>query len=112
MAVLEKLDGKRLRADFPIFAVRSRRGPFVYLDSAATAQKPRQVLEALTDFYATHWGPVARGVYKLSAEATNAYEAARAEVADFLGAGSAEEVVFVRGTTEAMNLLAATLEER
>jgi cysteine desulfurase/selenocysteine lyase len=105
------LDAKRVLSEFPIFERRRQQGPFYYLDSAATAQKPREVLQALLESYSAQWGPIARGVYRLSAEATKAYEEARARAARFLGASSPDEVVFVRGTTEAMNLLAAVLEE-
>lgn len=108
----ERLDPLKLREEFPIFQRESSGHRLVYLDSAATAQKPRRVLETLLDFYSNRWGPVARGVYRLSADATAAFEGARLRVAEFLGAGSPDEVVFLRGTTEAINLLAATLEER
>ncbi len=106
-----RLNAHNLQAEFPIFEKRRRSGPFHYLDTAATAQKPRSVVEALSESYLAHWGPIARGVYRLSAEATAAYEDARKRAASFVGAPSAEELVFVRGTTEAMNLLASALEE-
>jgi cysteine desulfurase/selenocysteine lyase len=104
-----RFDVDRVRADFPILARRVGGKPLVYLDSAATAQKPEAVLDAMQHFYREGYASVARGVHRLSAEATAAYEAARARVARFLGSAEADEVVFVRGTTEAMNLLAATL---
>jgi len=104
-----ELDTDRVRADFPILARRVGGKPLVYLDSAATAQKPMAVLEAMTRFYRESYASVARGVHRLSSEATAAYEEARARVARFLGGAAADEVVFVRGTTEAVNLLAATL---
>lgn len=97
----------RSRADFP-FLDRAGDGPAVaYLDSAATAQKPRAVLAAMASFAATGYGPIARGVHRLAAEATATYEAARARVARFLGAAD-DEIVFTRGTTEAINLVAAS----
>ncbi len=104
----ERLDVARLRADFPILARRLGDRPLVYLDNAATTQKPRAVLAAMDRFYEWSNGSVARGVHRLSAEATAAYEAARGRVARFLNASSPEEIVFVRGTTEAINLVAAS----
>lgn len=105
-------DVERVRAEFPILGRTVGGRPLIYLDSAATAQKPAAVLEAMDAFYRESYASVARGVHRLSAEATSAYEAARARVARFLGGARADEVVFVRGTTEAMNLLAATLAPR
>jgi cysteine desulfurase / selenocysteine lyase len=103
------LDLAAIRSEFPIFARSAADGrPLAFLDSAATTQKPRAVLDAERDFYEAHYGAVARGVYRLSAEATALYEAARGKVARFLGASAAEEIVFVRGTTEAINLVAAS----
>ncbi len=103
---LETLDVERLRGDFPILARRIGDYPLCYLDNAATTQKPRPVLAAMQQFYEESNGSVARGVHRLSAEATGLYEAARARVARFLGAASPEEIVFVRGATEAANLVA------
>jgi len=99
-------DVERVRRDFPLLArpVNGRR--LVYLDNAATAQKPRPVLEALTRFYSEYNANVHRAVYTLSEQATAAYEGARAKVQRFLGAAEAREIVFVRGTTEAINLVA------
>jgi cysteine desulfurase/selenocysteine lyase len=101
-------DVEAVRARFPALVPREGERPVVYLDSAATAQKPDLVLDALRRAYQVDYGAVARGVYRWSAASTAAYEAARATVARFLGAGSADEVVFVRGTTEAINLVAAS----
>jgi len=101
-----ELDVERLRDDFPILARRIGEAPLSYLDSAATCQKPRPVLVAMQRFCEESYGSVARGVHQLAAEATRQYEAARARVGAFLGAASAEEIVFVRGTTEAANLVA------
>jgi cysteine desulfurase/selenocysteine lyase len=107
-----RIDVAALRAEFPIFAAARDAGrPLAYLDSAATSQKPRAVLDAVRDFYAHRYGAIARGVYRLSAESTALYEAARARVARYLGA-RAEEIVFVRGTTEAINLVAASWGRR
>jgi cysteine desulfurase / selenocysteine lyase len=100
------LDVAAVRADFPILGRRIGDAALCYLDNAATTQKPRQVLAAMEQFYEESYGSVARGVHQLSAEATSRYEAARERVARFLGAASPEEIVFVRGTTEAANLVA------
>ncbi len=105
------MDVDRLRADFPLLGRSFHGHPLVYLDSAATSQKPRSVIEAETRFYTDLNANVHRGLYALSVEATDAYEAARARVARFLGAASPEEIVFVRGTTEALNLVATSLGE-
>lgn len=105
---MASFDVEAVRARFPALAPRAGERPVVYLDSAATAQKPDLVLEALQRAYSVDYGAVARGVYRWSAASTAAYEAARATVARFLGAGSADEIVFVRGTTEAINLVAAS----
>jgi len=103
------LDVARIRKQFPILARRMHGRPLAYLDNAATTQKPRAVIEAVRRFYEETNANVHRGAYTLSAEATEAYEGARERVARFLGAGDAREVVFTRGTTEAINLVAWTL---
>jgi cysteine desulfurase/selenocysteine lyase len=105
-----RYDAAAVRARFPLLAAADRdaRKPLAYLDSAATSQKPDLVLAALDDYYRESYGAIARGVYALSAEATRLYEAARGRVARFLGAAAAEEVVFTRGTTEAINLVASS----
>ena len=100
------LDVARARRDFPILATTAHGKPLAYLDSAATTQKPRQVIDALHDFYSTSYASVHRGVYGLAVEATDAYEATREKVRRLLGAASADEIVFTRGTTEALNLVA------
>ena len=101
------LDVERLRADFPILARTVYDGtPLVYLDNAATTQKPQVVLDRLAAYYANENANVHRGVHHLSAEGTENYEAARRSVQRFLGAEHAHEVVFTRGTTEAINLVA------
>lgn len=94
-----------IRADFPIFDGEPR---LVYLDSAASSQKPRQVLDAVTEFQATTYANVHRGAYRLSAEATDRYEGARQTVADFIGASDPAEVIFTRGATSALNAIAAS----
>lgn len=105
------LDPRRVRADFPILSRGVRGKPLVYLDSAATTQKPRVVLDRLLRFYEEENANVSRGVHALSERATEAYEAARAHAARFLG-GDAGEIVFTRGTTESLNLVAQTLGRR
>lgn len=97
-----------LREDFPILAARFGGRPLVYLDNAATTQKPRAVLDAIVDYYATANSNVGRGYYKLSMAATDRYEQARADVQQALGARHLDEVVFTGGTTDATNLLADT----
>jgi len=103
------MDVARIRNDFPILSKTSHGRPIVYLDSAATSQKPRSVIAAEEQYYETTNANVHRGVYELSVEATDAYEAARERVARFLHAPDASGVVFVRGTTEAINLVATSL---
>jgi cysteine desulfurase/selenocysteine lyase len=100
-------DVQRVRADFPILSRTVRAGrPLVYLDNAATSQKPRQVIDAISRFYGRDNANIHRGLHYLSEHATAAFDAAREKVARFLGAGSAREIVFTRGTTEAINLVA------
>lgn len=102
-------DVAAVRAQFPALAVPHSSGrPLVWLDSAASAQKPAAVLDALDGYLRREHANVHRGSYELSANATRRYEDARASIARFLGASSPDEIVFVRGTTEAVNLLAAT----
>ena len=101
------LDVARLRADFPLLAQRENGHPLVYLDNAATTQKPQAVLDAIVEYYRTTNANVHRGAYDLAIRATEAYEAARLQVAAFVNAWAPEGVVFTRGTTEAINLVAA-----
>jgi len=100
-------DVDRVRKDFPILDQEVNGHPLVFLDSAASAQKPRQVIEALSRFYSKDYANIHRGVYQLSERATAAFEASRQKTARFLGADP-REIVFVRGTTEAINLVAQT----
>jgi len=102
------LDARAIRADFPLLAQREHGRPIVYLDNAATTQKPQVVLDALTDYYRTTNANVHRGAYDLAIRATEAYEAARVRVAQFVNAWASEGVVFTRGTTEAINLVAGS----
>jgi len=94
---------KNIRDDFPIFSEHSN---LIYLDTAASAQKPRVVLEAMDNFYKKNYSNVHRGVHHLSVKATDEYERARSVVADFIGANLTHEIIFTRGTTESLNLLA------
>ncbi len=105
-------DLARVRDDFPILAQRIHGQPLVYLDNAATTQKPRAVLDALEEVYGTSYANVGRGVHTLTQRATEAYESARGTVQRFLGASRPEEIVFVRGTTEAINLVAQSWGRR
>jgi cysteine desulfurase/selenocysteine lyase len=104
--------GERVRGDFPILARRIDGWPLVYLDSAATAQKPRPVLEAVQAFYEHSNANVHRSIHTLGEEATELYEAARDRVRAFLGARHREEVIFTRGTTEAINVVAHSWARR
>jgi cysteine desulfurase/selenocysteine lyase len=99
-------DAARWRADFPILRQRVHGKPLVYLDNAATTQKPQSVIDAVVRYYAHDNANVHRGVHALSQQATDAYEAARSRVQRFVNARAVDEIVFVRGTTEAINLVA------
>jgi cysteine desulfurase / selenocysteine lyase len=103
---IPRYDVEKVRADFPILGREVNGHPLVYLDSANTSQKPRQVLDAIREHYELHNGNVSRSVHTLGTEATQAYEGARAKVAAFIGAGTAGEVVFTKNSTEAINLVA------
>ena len=96
------------KSDFPILSRQINGKPLVYLDNAATSQKPKVVIDAISDFYTNHNANVHRGIHTLSEEATNMYEEARAKVAKFINARHPEEIVFTRGTTESINLVANT----
>lgn len=99
-------DFAKLRNDFPILAEREQGKPLIYLDSAASAQKPQAVLEAISQFYQHDYANIHRGIYELSARATHYYEEARHTVQRFIHAKHPEEIVFVSGTTGAINLVA------
>jgi cysteine desulfurase/selenocysteine lyase len=106
--VMRKFDVERVRQDFPILAQRVRGHQLVYLDNAATSQKPRQVIDALRGYYECENSNVHRGVHFLSELATKLYEEAREKVRQFINAKSVQEIVFVRGTTEGINLVASS----
>ncbi|QSR84181.1 SufS family cysteine desulfurase [Methylacidimicrobium sp. B4] len=99
---------EELRTDFPALSQAAHGHPLAYLDNAATTQKPKAVLDTVRSFYEKDYANVHRGLYDLSIRATEAFESSRRRVADFIGAASPEEIVFTRGTTEAINLLAST----
>ena len=98
--------GEKTRPDFPILSRIVNGYPLVYLDSAASSQKPRAVIEAISRYYETSHANVHRSIHTLGEEATERYEAARDAVRAFVGARSREEIVFTRGTTEGINLVA------
>jgi len=102
----EMIDSEKLRADFPILHQKVHGHPLIYFDNAATSQKPRAVLDALRNYYERDNANVHRGIHELSNRATTAFEAARARAAHFINARSADEIVFTRGTTEGINLIA------
>ncbi len=106
--VKRKFDPETVRTDFPILARRMRGKPLVYIDNAATSQKPRQVIEAVRRYYESLNANVHRGVYQLSEDATATYEWGRAQIAQYLNVPSPAEIVLVRSTTEAINLVAAS----
>src|SRR3989440_1570935 len=101
-----RVDWHTIREDFPILREQAHGHPLIYFDSAASSQKPRAVIKALRNFYEHHNANVHRGLHTLSSRATEAYEKARQRIADYIGAASAEEIIFTRGTTESINLVA------
>jgi cysteine desulfurase/selenocysteine lyase len=111
-AAPSRLDVAALRRDFPILARTVHDKPLVYLDNAASSQKPAAVIDAEREVYETYYANVHRGVHTLSMRATDAYEAARVKVQRFVNASSVKEIVFTRGTTESINLVAQTYGRR
>ncbi|HAH08747.1 MAG TPA: cysteine desulfurase [Alphaproteobacteria bacterium] len=109
MPPLKAFDVAAIRADFPILARQVNGKPLVYLDNAASAQKPRAVLEAMREAAETHYANVHRGLHTLANEATEAFEAARESVRMFLNAPSTEQIIFTSGATDAINLVANSL---
>ena len=101
-------DVARVREDFPILGMQVHGKPLVYLDNAASAQKPQAVLDRMTRAYTSEYANVHRGLHYLANAATEGYEGARDKVAGFLNAGRSDEIVFTRGATEAINLVAQT----
>jgi cysteine desulfurase/selenocysteine lyase len=106
------LDVERVRQDFPILRETVHGKPLVYLDNAASAQKPRAVIEAEAEVYERYYSNIHRGVHSLSMRSTDAYEAAREKVRAFIGAAHCREIVFTRGTTESINLVASSYGRR
>jgi cysteine desulfurase/selenocysteine lyase len=106
ISLQKKFDVARIRTDFPCLQQKVHDKPLVYLDNAATTQKPIQVIEALKNFYCVDNSNVHRGVHTLSQRATEAFEAARTKSADFINAKHTQEIIFTRGATEAINLVA------
>jgi cysteine desulfurase/selenocysteine lyase len=104
----DKFDVMKIREDFPILHQEVNGYPLVYFDNGATSQKPRQVIEAITSYYSGYNANIHRGVHTLSQRATSAYELAREEVKNLLNARSSEEIIFTKGTTEGINLIAQT----
>lgn len=105
-------DIEEVRNDFPILQRRVGEWPLTYLDSSNTSQKPRQVIDAVADFYLRHNANVARAMHTLGAEATEAFEGARSRIARFVGAARPEEIIFTKNASEALNLVASTLGSR
>jgi cysteine desulfurase/selenocysteine lyase len=106
------LDAARIRRDFPILSTTMRGRPLVYLDTAASAQKPRAVIDAVAEFYEHHYANIHRGVYELSERATRMHDEAREKVRRLIGAARHREIVFTRNATEAINLVAQTFGRR
>ena len=110
--VASQVDWTALREDFPILRQQVRGHELIYFDSAATSQKPRAVIEALRNYYEHDNANVHRGLHTLSGRATDAYEHARQRVAEYIGAASPDEIIFTRGTTESINLVAQAWGEK
>lgn len=106
------IDIKKIRQDFPILSRQVNSKPLIYLDSAATAQKPKVVIDAITNYYTTQNANIHRGVHKLSQDITTAYENARITIQKHLNAKSPNEIIFTRGTTDAINLIASSFGKK
>jgi len=106
------LNIQKLRQDFPILSKKVNGNPLVYLDSGATAQKPKQVIDAVSNYYQTQNANIHRGVHQLSQEITTAYENARATVQNHLNASLSQEIIFTSGTTESINLVASSFGKK
>ena len=104
-------DIQTVRADFPVLSRKVNNKPLVYLDNAATSQKPKQVIDSISNYYYLNNSNVHRGVHTLSIEATDLYEEARQKVGNFINSKKPEQVIWVRNTTEAINLVAKTWGE-
>lgn len=106
MSVVRPFNVEQVRSDFPVLTRKVHGKPLLYFDTAASAQRPAAVIEAIDNFYRVHNANVHRGVHSLSQEATDLYEGGRAKLAEFINAASEREIIFTRGTTEAINLVA------
>lgn len=106
MSVVRPFNVEQVRSDFPVLTRKVHGKPLLYFDTAASAQRPAAVIEAIDNFYRVHNANVHRGVHSLSQEATDLYESGRAKLAEFINAASEREIIFTRGTTEAINLVA------
>lgn len=103
---MKYFDIEKVRSGFPILSQKSRNKPLIYLDSAATTHKPQKVIDTVSDFYSKYNANVHRGIYELGEKATELYQSARQKVADFINAPDWRSIVFTRGTTESLNLIA------
>src|SRR6187551_3575077 len=108
----ERLDIKKIRSDFPILQTTVYGQPLVYLDNAATTQKPLCVMQAMDEYYKEYNSNVHRGVHYLSQKATDAFEVTRRKVQDYIHAKHEHEVIFTKGTTEGINLVASSFGKR
>ena len=100
-----------LQKDFPILKSKVNGEPLIYFDNAATSQKPRYVLNSIQDYYQNYNSNVHRGVHELSQKATNAYEESRDKIRNFIGAKSSKEIIFTKGTTDGINIIASSWAE-
>jgi len=108
VAIQNELDVNAIRRQFPVLSRKVKGKPLIYFDNAATAQKPQVVIDALVNYYTGYNANIHRGIHTLAEEATAAYEATRDAVTGFINASTREEVIFTRGTTEGINLVAYT----
>jgi cysteine desulfurase / selenocysteine lyase len=108
MSHLDEFNVQKIRQEFPMLKQSMHGKPFIYLDSAATAQKPRCVIEAMHRFYQTQYATVHRSVYDFASEATTRYQGVREQIKEFINAAFVEEIIFTKGTTEAINLVASS----
>src|SRR5664279_3696494 len=106
LTIPKPLDIAAIRQEFPILKREVKGRPLIYLDNAATSQKPRQVIEALIHYYSNQNANIHRGIHSLAEEATAAYELSRDTVQSFISSRSREEIIFTKGTTESINLVA------
>src|SRR5208282_6275724 len=111
-ALAPGFDVRKIREDFPILKQKMHGKPLVYLDNAATSQKPQAVIDALVQYYTQYNANIHRGVYLLSERSTQAYEDARVKLQRFMNAAESREIVYVRGSTEGINLVAQTYGRR